>query len=66
MSYVKLRGCWCDIIVLNVHAPTKDKTDTKDSLYDELERVFDKFPIYHMNLLLGDFYGKVARKDIFK
>jgi hypothetical protein len=19
MSYIKLRGCWCDIIVLNVH-----------------------------------------------
>jgi hypothetical protein len=21
MSYIILRGCWCDIIVLNVHAP---------------------------------------------
>jgi hypothetical protein len=27
MSYVILRGCWCDIIVLNVHAPTEDKID---------------------------------------
>jgi hypothetical protein len=25
MSYIILRGRWCDIIVLNVHAPTKDK-----------------------------------------
>jgi hypothetical protein len=45
MSYIILRGCWCHIIVLNIHAPTEDKTDdVKDSFYEELERVFDKFP----------------------
>jgi hypothetical protein len=27
MSYKILRGRWCDIIVLNVHAPTDDKID---------------------------------------
>jgi hypothetical protein len=44
------------IIVLNVHAPVQDKTDdVKDSFYEELERVFDKFPKYHMNILLRDF-----------
>jgi hypothetical protein len=33
------------MIVLNAHAPTKDKIDDmKDSFYDELERVFDKCP----------------------
>jgi hypothetical protein len=49
MSYIILRGRWCHIIVLNVHAPTKDKTDdVKDSFYEELERVSDKFPKYHM------------------
>jgi exonuclease III len=42
MSYTILRGRWCHIIVLNVHAPTEDKTDdVKDSFYEELERVFD-------------------------
>jgi hypothetical protein len=25
MSHITLRGCWCDIIILNVHAPTEDK-----------------------------------------
>jgi hypothetical protein len=24
MSYITLKGHWCDIIVLNVHAPTED------------------------------------------
>jgi hypothetical protein len=27
MSYIILRGCWFYIIVLNVYAPTEDKTD---------------------------------------
>jgi exonuclease III len=67
MSYIILRGRWCDIIVLNVHAPTEDKIDdVKNSFYDELEHVFDKFPKYHMKILLGDFNAKVGREDIFK
>jgi hypothetical protein len=36
MPYIMLRGCCCDIIVLNVHAPTEDKiNDIKDSFYKE-------------------------------
>jgi hypothetical protein len=27
ISYIILRGCWCHITVLNVHAPTEDKAD---------------------------------------
>jgi hypothetical protein len=38
MSYIILRGLWCHIIVLNVHAPTEEKTDdVKVNFYDELE-----------------------------
>jgi hypothetical protein len=29
-------------------------------------KVFDKFPNYHMKILLGDFNAKVGREDIFK
>jgi hypothetical protein len=67
MSYIILGGRWCDIIVLNVHAPKEDKiADMKGSFYEELERVFDKFPKYHMKMLLGDFNTKVGKEDIFK
>jgi hypothetical protein len=67
MSYIILRGRWCHIIVLNVHALTEDKTDdVKGSFYEEMERVFDKFPKYHMKILSGDFNAKVGREDIFK
>jgi hypothetical protein len=62
MSYIILRGRWCHIIVLNVHAPTEDKTDgVKDSFYEKLERVFGKFHKYHIQILLGDFNAKVGR-----
>jgi hypothetical protein len=37
MSYTILRGCWCDITVLNENAPTEDKCDNiKDSFYEEI------------------------------
>jgi hypothetical protein len=45
MSYIILRGRWCHIIVLNVHAPTEDKPDdVKGSFYEELELEFDELP----------------------
>jgi hypothetical protein len=44
MSYIILRGRWCNIIGLNVHDPTVDKIDDmKDRFYEELKHVFDKF-----------------------
>ena len=52
MSYKVLRGHWCIIIVLNVHAPCEEKSgDSKDSFYEELEQVFDCRPKYHTKIL---------------
>jgi len=35
MSYIVLRGHWCNIIALNVHAPSEEKSDdSKDSFYE--------------------------------
>jgi hypothetical protein len=67
MSYIILRGCWFHIIVLNIHAATQDNIDdVKDTFYVKLKCVFNKFPKYHVNILLGDFNAKVGRKDIFE
>jgi hypothetical protein len=64
---VLLRDCWCHIIVLNVHSQTEGNADdVKNSFCEELERVFDNFPKYHMKILLGNFNAKVGREDIFK
>ena len=41
VSYTVLRGCWFNIIVLNVQASSEEKSDdSKDSFYDELKQVF--------------------------
>jgi exonuclease III len=67
MLSITLNGRWCDIIVMNVHAPTENKDDvTKDSFYEELEEVFDQFLRYHVKTLMGDFNAKVGREDNFK
>ena len=67
VSYIVLRGRWCNIIILKVHSPGEVKSDeSKDSFYKELEQVFDHFPTYHTKILLGDFNAKVGRENIFK
>jgi hypothetical protein len=67
LSYIILRGRWCNIIALNVHAPCEDKEDEeKDSFFEELGHVFDQFPRYDMKIILGDFNVKVGRENIFK
>jgi hypothetical protein len=66
MSYIILRGRWFHIIGLNFNAPKEDKIyDMKDSFYEKLQSKFDKFPKYHMKILL-DFNANIDREDIFK
>ena len=67
VSNIVMRGRWCNIIVVNVHAPSEEKSvESKDRLHEELEQVFYNFPKYHMKILLGDFNAKVGRENIFK
>jgi hypothetical protein len=53
MSYITLRGRWCDI-VLNVHTPNENEgdDDTKGNFYEKAEPVFDHIPTYNMQILL--------------
>jgi hypothetical protein len=67
VSYIVLRGRWCNIIVLNVHAPSEEKSDhSKDSFYEELEKGFYNFLNYQLEIVLRDFNAKVGRENIFK
>ena len=63
MLYTVLRGRWCHITVLNVHAPSDD---SQDNFYEEIDRVFDRFRKYHTKILLADFNAKSGREDTFK
>jgi hypothetical protein len=36
-----VRGCWCNIVVLNVHGTGEEKSDgSKHTFYEELGKVF--------------------------
>ena len=61
VSCITLKGRWCEIIVLNIHAPSEDKDDVINSFYEEIELLFDQFPKYHIKILLGDFNAKVGQ-----
>jgi hypothetical protein len=65
-AYIILRCSWCDIIVLNIHAPTEDSIYViKDSVFETLECVFPIFPRCHIKILL-DLSAKVGREAVFK
>ena len=67
MYTVFLRGRWCNVIVLNVHASSEGKRDyKKESMYEELEQVLDLFHRYHMKILLGNFNAKLEKRGFFK
>jgi hypothetical protein len=41
VSYILLRGRWCNIIAVNVHAPSEEMSDySNDSFYEDLEQNF--------------------------
>ena len=66
VSVCVLRGRLCNTIVLNVHAPSEEKSnDSEDSVYEELEEVFDYFPTDHMKMLLGNLNAKVGETEYF-
>jgi hypothetical protein len=67
LSYIVVKGLWCNITVVNEQAPRQEKSDdSKDSFYDELEQIFDNFPRYNMKILLGDFNAEVGKEYILK
>jgi predicted nucleotidyltransferase len=47
VKHIVLGDHCCDIVVLNVHAHSEDKSDdSNESFYKELEQVFDHFCKY--------------------
>jgi hypothetical protein len=47
MSCRTLSGCWCDI-VLNMHAPTKDRSDDKNDSFYKVRVFIRSVPKYRV------------------
>jgi hypothetical protein len=62
MPYTILRGRWCYI---ERSCSSGDKIDdVKDGLYEELERVFDKYSTFHTKIMLEDLIAKVGSEGL--
>jgi hypothetical protein len=48
VSYIVLRGRWCNIIVLNVHAPSEDKSNDSE---DGFTRNWSRFLIIFLGII---------------
>ena len=65
ISYIVLRDHLCNIIVLNVYSSSEEKCDdSKDSFYEEFEKVCDQISKYSMKIILVDCNAKVGRANI--
>jgi DNA polymerase II small subunit/DNA polymerase delta subunit B len=51
VSYIILTGRLCDIMLSYVHDASEDEIDDMmDSFHEEVERVSDNFPHWHINI----------------
>jgi len=49
LSYIVLRSCWFNIIVLNVQATSEEKSDDSKDSFMRNQRFFYHFLKYHMD-----------------
>jgi len=68
VSYIVLRGLWYNtsIIVLNMRAPSKEKSDGSKHRYMKNYSNFSSVSKYHIKIIWGDFNAKLRRENIFK
>ena len=50
-----------------MHTPSEEKSeDSKESICEELEQLFDHFPRHRMSNLLGELIARLGKEDNFK
>ena len=67
ICYLRLKAKWFSHSLINVHAPTNEKTEeVKEEFYNLLEQNINQIANSDFKLLLGDFNAKVGKEDIYK
>jgi hypothetical protein len=62
----RLKGKFHNITLINVHAPTKEKTEEeKGKFYDDLQRTYKTVPKHDIVLILGDLNTKIGKEKTY-
>ena len=64
---LRLKATWFSYTVINVHAPTNEKTEeTKEEFYNLLEENVNQIARSDIKIILGDFNAKVSKESIYE
>ncbi|XP_071573135.1 craniofacial development protein 2-like [Temnothorax nylanderi] len=67
LSVLRIKGRFFNISLINVHAPTEDKSDVeKDEFYSALEDAYDKCPKNDIKIIVGDLNAKIGRESRYQ
>jgi len=67
ICYLRLKAKWFSCTMINVHAPTNEKTEEiKEEFYNLLEQNINQIANSDIKIILGDFNAKVGKENIYK
>ena len=61
-----LKGKYRNITIINVHAPTEEKDETKERFYAELQQIQEKVPKHDLLITLGDYNAKIGKEKVYQ
>jgi hypothetical protein len=62
---LRLKGKYHNITIINIHALTENKDDTKECFYAKLQQIQEKVPKHDL-LILGDYNAKMRRERAYQ
>ena len=66
MCWLRIKGRIFNYSIINVHAPTEDKSDAeREVFYDELQNLYDACPKHDVKLITGDLNAQIGKEAIY-
>ena len=63
---LRIKGRFNNLITINAHAPTEEKTDEeKEKFYEDLQTIHNKIPKHDIVIILGDMNAKIGKEDVY-
>jgi len=63
LALLKIETKWFDIVFINVHAPTEDKSQQeKEDFYTEIEQLLEGISNSKIKIVLGDMNAKIGKE----